>query len=42
MIGVPQSETRELLEQSLDVIMRLLAGDEPVIGENTLLTFSSR
>ena len=40
MIGVPQSETRELLEQSLDVIMRLLA--EPVIGENTLLTFSSR
>src|SRR5258708_10816645 len=29
MIGVPQSETRELLEQSLDVIMRLLAGVEP-------------
>ena len=30
MIGGTQSETRELLEQSLDVIMRLLAGDEPV------------
>src|SRR5260221_4404892 len=30
MIRVPQSETRELLEQSLDVIMRLLAADEPV------------
>ncbi|MEH2546045.1 alkanesulfonate monooxygenase SsuD/methylene tetrahydromethanopterin reductase-like flavin-dependent oxidoreductase (luciferase family) [Bradyrhizobium sp. AZCC 2262] len=26
MIGVPQSQTRDLLEQSLDVIMRLLAG----------------
>src|ERR1700726_2282466 len=34
MIGVPQSETRELLEQSLDVIMRLLAGDEPVTFRN--------
>src|SRR5258705_2900481 len=34
MIGVPQSETRELLEQSLDVIMRLLAGDEPVTFKN--------
>src|SRR6266478_3007012 len=34
MIGVPQSETRELLEQSLDVIMRLLAGDEPVPFKN--------
>src|ERR1700761_2910179 len=30
MIGVPPSETRELLEQSLDVIMRLLADDGPV------------
>src|SRR6266446_3776085 len=34
MIGVPQSETRELLEQSLDIIMRLLAGDEPVTFKN--------
>src|SRR6266478_6292683 len=34
MIGVAQSETRELLEQSLDVIMRLLAGDEPVTFKN--------
>ena len=34
MIGVSQSETRELLEQSLDVIMRLLAGDEPVTFKN--------
>ena len=34
MIGIPQSETRELLEQSLDVIMRLLATDEPVTFKN--------
>src|SRR5258706_10182342 len=34
MIGVPQSETRELLEQSLDVIMRLLAGNEAVTFKN--------
>jgi limonene 1,2-monooxygenase len=34
MIGVSQSETRELLEQSLDVIMKLLAGDEPVTFKN--------
>jgi limonene 1,2-monooxygenase len=34
MIGVPQSETRELLEQSLDVIVRLLADDEPVTFKN--------
>lgn len=34
MIGVPQSETRELLEQSLDIIMRLLRGDEPVTFKN--------
>src|SRR5260221_6273800 len=34
MIRVPQSETRELLEQSLNVIMRLLAGDEPVTFQN--------
>src|SRR5580692_1760951 len=34
MIGVSQSETRELLEQSLDVIMRLLTGDEPVTFKN--------
>ena len=34
MIGISQSETRELLEQSLDVIMRLLAGDEPVTFKN--------
>ena len=30
MIGVSQSQTRELLEQSLDVIMRLLTTEEPV------------
>src|SRR5229473_2854646 len=34
MIGVAQSETRELLEQSLDVIVRLLADDEPVTFKN--------
>src|SRR3981189_2807629 len=35
IIEIPQSETRELLEQSLDVIMRLLAGDEPVTFKNS-------
>src|ERR1043165_6647425 len=34
MIGVSQTETRELLEQSLDVIMRLLTTDEPVTFKN--------
>src|ERR1700758_3142957 len=34
MIGIAQSETRELLEQSLDVIVRLLADDEPVTFKN--------
>src|SRR5258708_587031 len=34
MIGVAQSETRELLERSLDVIVRLLADDEPVTFKN--------
>src|SRR3954464_14915855 len=30
MIGVQQSQTRELLEQSFDVVMRLLTSEEPV------------
>jgi limonene 1,2-monooxygenase len=34
MIGVPQSETRRLLEESLDVIMRLLTSEEPVTFRN--------
>src|SRR4029077_20997416 len=29
MTGVSPSETRELLDQSLDVVMKLLASDEP-------------
>jgi limonene 1,2-monooxygenase len=34
MIGIGQSETRDLLEQGFDVIMRLLRGDEPVTFRN--------
>lgn len=34
MIGIPQAETRELLEQSLDIIMRLLTSEEPVTFKN--------
>ena len=34
MIGLPQSQTRELLDQSLDVIMRLLTSEEPVTFQN--------
>ncbi len=34
MIGVQQAETRELMEQSLDVIMKLLRSDEPVTFKN--------
>jgi len=34
MIGLSQSRTRELLEQSLDVIMRLLTTEEPVTYRN--------
>lgn len=34
MIGVPQSETRRLLEESLDVIMQLLTSEEPVTFRN--------
>jgi limonene 1,2-monooxygenase len=34
MIGLSQSQTRELLEQGLDIIMRLLAGDAPVTFRN--------
>lgn len=34
MIGVHQSETRELMEQSLDIIMKLLRSDEPVTFKN--------
>src|SRR6201985_3484162 len=34
MIGVQQSQTRELLEQSFDVIMRLLTSEEPVTFRN--------
>ncbi len=34
MIGLSQSETRELLDQSLDIIMRLLTTEEPVTFHN--------
>lgn len=34
MIGIDQSETRDLLEQGFDLIMRLLRGDEPVNFRN--------
>jgi len=34
MIGVSQSQSRELLEQSLGVIMRLLTTEEPVTFQN--------
>jgi limonene 1,2-monooxygenase len=34
MIGVSQTNTRELLEQSLDVIMKLLTTEEPVTFKN--------
>jgi limonene 1,2-monooxygenase len=34
MIGVQQSETRQLLEESLDVIIRLLTSEEPVTFKN--------
>jgi limonene 1,2-monooxygenase len=34
MIGVRQAETRELMEQSLDVIMKLLTSEEPVTFKN--------
>jgi limonene 1,2-monooxygenase len=35
MIGVAQAETRELMEQSVDVILQLLRSDEPVTFKNT-------
>lgn len=34
MIGIEQSETRELLEQGFDLIVQLLKGDEPVNFKN--------
>jgi len=34
MIGLSQSQTRELLDQSLDIIMRLLTTQEPVTFKN--------
>ncbi len=34
MIGIPQSETRELLEQGFDIVMKLLTTDEPVNFKN--------
>ena len=34
MIGIPQAETRELLEQGFDIVMQLLRGDEPVNFKN--------
>jgi len=34
MIGLSQSQTRELLDQSLDIIMRLLTTEEPVTFHN--------
>ncbi len=34
MVGLDQSETRQLLAEGTDLIMRLLAGDEPVTYRN--------
>ena len=34
MIGIPQSDTRELLEQGFDVVMKLLTSEEPVNFKN--------
>jgi limonene 1,2-monooxygenase len=34
MIGIPQSDTRELLEQGFDLVMQLLTSDEPVNFKN--------
>jgi limonene 1,2-monooxygenase len=34
MIGVSQAETRELMEQSFDIIMKLLTTEEPVTFKN--------
>src|SRR5581483_10762616 len=34
MIGLSQTQTRELLEQGLDIIMRLLTSEEPVTFRN--------
>ena len=34
MIGIDQADTRRLLEESLDVIMRLLTSEEPVTFKN--------
>lgn len=34
MIGISQSQTRELLDQSLGIVMRLLTGEEPVTFQN--------
>ncbi len=34
MIGISQSQTRELLDQSLGIIMRLLTSEEPVTFQN--------
>jgi limonene 1,2-monooxygenase len=35
MIGIEQSETRDLLEQGFDIIMRLLTSEEPVTFKNS-------
>ena len=35
MIGVAQAETRELMEQSVDVMLQLLRSDEPVTFKNS-------
>jgi Luciferase-like monooxygenase len=42
MIGVSQAETRELMEQSLDVIMALLRTEEPVTFKNSRGTCVTR
>ncbi len=34
MIGIPQAETRDLLEQGFDLVMKLLTSDEPVNFQN--------
>lgn len=35
MMGIDQSETRDLLEQGFDVVMRLLRSDEPVSAKSS-------
>ena len=38
MIGLNPTDTRELLDENLDIVMRLLRGDEPVTAETRRTT----